>query len=486
MSAEVQAPGAVGEVGLFVGGEWREGGTGRADVVDPSTERSTGSVALASPADLDDALDAATRAFPGWAATPSHERGAVLTRAADLLQERAPDIALALCAEAGKLPVEAAGELGRAIETLRWNGEEAGRLEGRLIQGRAPGSERLSVPTPVGVVAAFAAWNFPAVLASRKLGAALAAGCSVVFKAAEQTPRTAAEIVRAVADAGLPPGVLNLVFGDPAAVSAHVIPAADVRAVTFTGSTAVGRQIAALAARGPKRAVLELGGHAPVIVCEDADVELAVSATLPAKFGSAGQSCVAPSRYLVHASLYKELAERFMAAASALRVGAPSEDGAQLGPVISARRVGAMERLTADAARRGARVLCGGERLERTGFFWPPTVLADVAADALVMHEEPFGPIAAFAPFEDLDEAIARANDTDYAFAAYLFTDSLAARARVLRDLRASNLGINQMAPSMPDAPLGGTQDSGYGYEGGRDGIHAFQHFRLISEVHAP
>jgi succinate-semialdehyde dehydrogenase / glutarate-semialdehyde dehydrogenase len=218
-------------------------------------------------------------------------------------------------------------------------------------------------------------------------------------------------------------------------------------------------------------------------VCQDADVDLAVSATLPAKFGSAGQSCVAPSRYLVHSSRYDQVVERFTAAASALQVGAPTEDAAQLGPVISARRVEAMQRLTADAAQRGARVLCGGGRLARPGFFWPPTVLADVPTDALVMHEEPFGPIAAFAPFDDLDEAIARANATDYAFAAYLFTDSMAARARVLRDLRASNIGINQMAPSMPDAPLGGTQDSGYGYEGGRDGIHAFQHFRLISQA---
>ena len=475
--------GDVGAVELFIDGVWRQGGAGRLDVVDPATEHAAGSVSLAAARDLDDALAAADRAFAAWAATPAHERGAVLTRAAEILRERAPAIAQALSTEGGKLPGEAAAELARAAETLQWNGEEAGRVQGHLIAGRARGSERLSQPASVGVVAAFAAWNFPAVLASRKLGAVLAAGCTVVFKAAEETPRTAAEIVRAIADAGAPPGTVNLVFGDPPQVSEHVIGSPVVRAITFTGSTAVGRRIAALAARGPKRAVLELGGHAPVIVCDDGDVELAVTATMTAKFGSAGQSCVAPSRWFVHAARYDEFVERFSAAAAGLRVGAPDEAGAQLGPVISARRLEALGRLTDDAVEGGAVVRCGGERVDRSGFFWPPTVLTDVAADALVMHEEPFGPIVCVTAFDELDEAIERANDTEYAFAAYAFTDSMTSRARVIRDVRATNVGINQMAPSMPDAPLGGAQDSGHGYEGGRDGIHAFQQFRLISQT---
>jgi succinate-semialdehyde dehydrogenase/glutarate-semialdehyde dehydrogenase len=481
----MSADGSVGDVELFVAGAWRPGAGGVRDVVDPATEQVAGTVALAGARDLDDALSAAERAFAAWARTPAHERGAVLVRAAALLRERAGTITQALCVEAGKLPGEAGAELARAADTLQWNGEEAGRIEGRLIAGRAPGAERLSQPVPVGVVAAFAAWNFPAVLAARKLGAALAAGCTVVFKAAEETPRTAAEIVRALADAGAPPGTVNLVFGEPAEVSEHLIPARAVRAVTFTGSTAVGRRIAALAARGPKRVVLELGGHAPVLVCEDGDVELAVRATLPAKFGSAGQSCVAPSRYFVHARRYDEFVERFTAAAAALRVGAPGDDGAQMGPVISARRLDAMGRLTTDAVDRGAAVRCGGERVARAGYYWPPTVLTGVPADAAVMHEEPFGPIASLTSVEDLGDAIERANATDYGFAAYAFTDSMALRSRVIDEVRASNVGINQMAPSMPDAPLGGTWDSGHGYEGGRDGIHAFQHFRLISQTTA-
>jgi succinate-semialdehyde dehydrogenase / glutarate-semialdehyde dehydrogenase len=458
---------------LLIGGAWSDGAGGRLPLVDPATEATIGHVALAGPRDLDAAVAAAQRAFEPWAATPPHERGAVLLRAAALLRERTPAIAADLCAEAGKLEAEAAAELARAADTLQFNGEEAARIEGRVIAGRAAGGVRVSAPVPLGVVAAFAAWNFPAVLATRKLGAALAAGCTVVLKAAEQAPLTAAAVVRALADAGLPPGAVNLVFGDPARVAEQLIGAPAVRAVTFTGSTAVGRSIAALAAAGLKRCVLELGGHAPVIVAADADVGLAVRATLPAKLGSAGQSCVAPSRYLVHASRYEEFCERFAAAAR----------DAPVGPVANARRLAAMERLTADAVERGARLLCGGERAGDPGFFWAPTVLADVPGEAQVMQEEPFGPIAALAPFDELDDAIDRANATGYAFAAYLFTDSLRTREHVLARLRASNIGINQMAPSMPDAPLGGLDDSGYGYEGGRGGIHAFQHFRLITET---
>ncbi len=463
------------DVRLLVGGAWRDGAGGRLDVVDPATGRPAGSVAVADAGDLDDAVAAAHGAFPAWAATPGHDRGAILKRAAALLHERAGEVADALSVEGGKLPAEAAAEVGRAVETLQWNGEEAGRIEGRIIQGRATGALRLSTPVPVGVVAAFAAWNFPAVLAARKLGAALAAGCTVVLKAAEETPRTAAEVVRALADAGLPAGAVNLVFGDPPRVSEHLIGAPEVRAVTFTGSTAVGRIIAGLAARGPKRCVLELGGHAPVIVAQDADVDLAVRATLPAKFGSAGQSCVAPSRFYVHADRYEAFASAFTAAARELPIG----------PLITPRRVEAVERMIADAVARGARVLCGGERTGDEGYFFAPTVLADVADDAQLAQEEPFGPIAALAPFTDIDDAVDRANGTAYAFAAYLFTDSGLTRDRVLAGVRASNIGVNQMAPAMPDAPTGGLQDSGYGYEGGRDGIHAFQHFRLVSQAAA-
>ena len=466
MSAEL-------DVRLLVGGAWRAGGAGRLAVVDPSTAEPAGAVALADDADVDAAVAAAAAAFPAWAATPAHERGAVLERAAALLAERTDAAAAILAREGGKLPAEARGEVARAVETLAWNGAEAGRIEGRLMAGKAPGGRRLSVPAPLGVVAAFTAWNFPAVLAARKLGAILAAGCTAVLKASEATPGTAAEVVRALADAGAPPGVVNLLFGDPAAVSERLIAAPAVRAVTFTGSTRVGRIVAAQAAAGPKRTVLELGGHAPVIVDAGADVERAVAATLPAKLGSAGQSCVAPGRFYVHASVAEAFTARFAEAMA----------GAEVGPVIDAGRLAALERMTADARDRGARLLCGGARADRPGFHFAPTVLADVPPEAELMREEPFGPIAAVNRYDDLGDAIAQANGTEYAFAAYVFTGSLRTRERVLAELRASNLGINQMAPSLPDAPLGGMQASGVGYEGGRDGIAAFQHLRLISET---
>jgi succinate-semialdehyde dehydrogenase/glutarate-semialdehyde dehydrogenase len=479
------APPRALEVRLFVDAAWREGRAGWLPVTDPATGLEAGRVALADPEDVRGAVAAAQAAFNGWAATPAAERGAVLKRAARLMTERSPRIAGTLSLEGGKTTAEALGEVSRAAETLAWNGEEAGRIEGRVISGKAPASQRLAVPGPVGVVAAFTAWNFPAVLTTRKLGAALASGCTAVLKASETTPGTAAEVVRALTDAGAPRGVVNLIFGDPAAISEQLIGSWEVRAVTFTGSTAVGRIVAGHAAKGPKRTVLELGGHAPVIVDADGDVELAISATLPAKFGSAGQSCVAPSRYFIHESRFEEFTDRFTEEVGALRIGAFTEDGVNVGPVIDAGRVAALEQQTRDAVARGARLCCGGRRVERTGFFFAPTVLADVPADAGIMHEEPFGPIAVLNRFGSLDEAIAKANSTHYAFAAYIFTDSLRTRQRVIAELHASNVGINQMAPSLPDVPLGGMQASGVGYEGGRDGIAAFQHLRLISETAA-
>ena len=478
-----QVLGAGRDVPLFVAGAWRDG-VGWLDVVDPASEEPTGRVALAGPGDVDDAICAADTAFPAWAATPGHERGAVLVRASALLEARADNVVRGLMLEAGKTRADANGELRRAVETLRWNGEEAGRIEGRRVDGVARNGHRVLIPTPLGVVAAFTPWNFPAVLAARKLGAALAAGCTVVLKPSELAPTAAAEVVRALAEAGVPAGALNVIFGEPRQVAARLLGAPAIRAVTFTGSTAVGRQVAALAAHDLKRCILELGGHAPVIVAEDADTELALRSILPAKFGSAGQSCLAPSRIFVHESRYEAFVDSFADASRSLRVGVPEADpDAQIGPVISGERLEALARLTADAVARGARVVCGGARVGERGFFWSPTVIVDVPDNADLMNEEPFGPISTVASFGTLTEAIQRANSTDYAFGAYVFTRSLRTRDIAVRDLRASNIGINQMAPTLPDVPLGGMLDSGYGYEGGDDGIRAFQHLRLVSET---
>ncbi|MFF4822343.1 NAD-dependent succinate-semialdehyde dehydrogenase [Streptomyces sp. NPDC001312] len=474
---------------LFIDGKHRDGGAGSQPIVDPGNGQEIGKVELADPSDVQDALDAATGAFPAWSRTLPAQRGAILKRAAALLLERADHAAAILMTEAGKTRAEARGEIGRAIETLTWNGEQAGRIEGRIISGAADGSVRHSVPTPLGVVAAFTAWNFPAVLASRKLGGALAAGCTVVLKAAESAPATAAFIVRALVDAGLPDGVVNLVFGDPPAVAQQLLSSPVVKATTFTGSTSVGRSLAALAAPRLIRCVFELGGHAPVIVCEDADVDAVIATTSPAKFGSAGQSCVAPTRYLVHRSLYEEFTEKLAARAGSLTLGHGADPETTLGAVAHQGRIEALKQLTDDAVTRGARLVTGGRQAEREGFFFEPTVLAGVPADADIMTEEPFGPIAAVSAYDDFDEAIELANATDYGFAAYLFTDSLYYRNQAVERLKAGNIGINQLAPSLPDAPLGGIDASGLGYEGGAEGILSFMQLRLVSQsapAHGP
>jgi succinate-semialdehyde dehydrogenase/glutarate-semialdehyde dehydrogenase len=468
-------------VELFIGGAWRPGAAGTAPVVDPASEAETARVALAGEADVDAAVAAAAASWRDYAAMPARERGRVLVRAADLVRERIKTLAARLTAEQGKTLAESHAELERAADTLAWNGEEAGRLSGTTLPGWAPGSTRVVEPRPLGVVAAITAWNFPAVLVARKLGAALAAGCTVVLKAAEEAPMTAAGLVRCLADAGLPSGAANLVFGDPPMVARRLIGAPDVAAVTFTGSARVGREIAALAAAGLKPCVLELGGHAPVIVCADADIERALGLTLPAKFASAGQSCVAPSRFYVHGSHYDQFVDRFAEAARAVAVGDGRDPATRMGPLANARRLAAMDRLVTDATARGARLVQGGSRLGNRGFFFAPTVLADVPEDAHVMNEEPFGPIAPIASFEEVDEVLARANRLPFAFAAYVFTDTASIAARLAGGLSAGNIGVNQMAPSLPDAPIGGRRDSGVGYEGGRRGLEAFVHHTLVS-----
>jgi succinate-semialdehyde dehydrogenase/glutarate-semialdehyde dehydrogenase len=470
-------------VKLFIAGEWRAGGNGQRDVIDPGTGQASGSVALANDADIDRAVAEAAGVRKAWRDTPAAERGAVLVKAAALLRERTTEIARGLTLEQGKTLAESTGEINRAIETLAWNGEEAPRISGRSLPGRARNSSRALVPAPIGVVAAFTAWNFPAVLTTRKLGAALAAGCPVVVKAAEEAPYTAAAIVQALADAGAPPGVVNLLFGDPPAVAGRLLRAPEVRKITFTGSTRVGKELARLAADDLKRCTFELGGHAPVIVCADGNVDAAVTATMAFKFTSAGQSCIAPSRFYIHRSRMQEFAGKFTAAARALKVGNGTEAGMQMGSLANERRLAAMQRYTSDAVAQGGELVTGGATLDRPGFFWSPTVLLSVPDKAAVMQEEPFGPIAPMAPFDELDEAIARANAVPYGFAAYLFTQSLTTAAKFVNEIEAGNIGINQMSPSLPDAPVGGVKDSGIGYEGGREGIDAFLHYKLVSET---
>jgi succinate-semialdehyde dehydrogenase/glutarate-semialdehyde dehydrogenase len=467
---------------LFINGRWEEGNAGPQPNIDPATGAAVGVVTLADADQVQAALAAASRAFPVWSALTGQARGAILKKASLLLAERIEEVAHGLLLESGKTRADAVGELRRTIETLAWNGEEAGRINGKVHQGVVPGSTRLSLPTPLGVVVAITPWNFPAVLVGRKLGAALAAGCTVVLKASEFTPYSARAIVQTLADAGLPEGVVNLVFGDPVAVSRQLLASPEVKAVSFTGSTQVGKQLAALAAPNLIRPIFELGGHAPVIVWSDADVEKVVQLTAPAKFGSAGQSCVAPTRYLAHPAVHDALVKALVAKARTYTLGHGRDEGTTLGSVAHGGRVAAFLQLVEDAVAKGAVLETGGKRVDRPGFFVEPTVLSAVSRDADILVEEPFGPVATVQSVESVDEAVALANATPYSFAAYVFTDSLRVRDELVRRLNASNIGINQTAPSLPDVALGGLGNSGYGYEGGTEGVLAYMQLRLVSQ----
>ncbi|MFG2944643.1 NAD-dependent succinate-semialdehyde dehydrogenase [Streptomyces adustus] len=473
-------------VRMYIAGEWCQGGTGRtAPIVDPATEQVIGEVPLATPADLDRALDAATAGFRTWRETPIARRTAILHAAADLLTERAAEVGRVMTLEQGKPLAEATGEARRVADTLRWHADDARRAYGRIIPSE-PGTLLTVRREPVGPVAAFVPWNFPAGGPMRKISSALSAGCSIVIKASEETPATAAALVACFADAGLPAGVLNLVFGEPADVSAHLIDAPAVRLVAFTGSVPVGKLLAAHAGRVMKPSLMELGGHAPVIVCADADPVRAARRAAQAKFANAGQVCTSPSRFLVHESIAEAFTAEFVRAAEAVVVGDGLAEGTTMGPLANERRLKAMERLTADAVARGAEIRTGGERLDRPGYFFAPTVLTGVPADAEVMQEEPFGPLAPIVPFTGLDEALAIANATPYGLAAYAFTESAATAERLVAGLEAGILSVNHCGGSVSEAPSGGVKESGYGREGGPEALDSYLITKRVSHLLVP
>ena len=465
---------------LFIDGTWRGGADGTAiPLIDPAIARPIGQVAGASHEDLADALAAAAASAAGWRATSARERGEILIRAARLLETRIEDAARALSDEQGKTIAEATGEYARVIETLMWNGAQAEALCAPIkIDGH-----RAMMPEPIGVVAAFTPWNYPAVLNARKLAAPLAAVRPVILKGAEETPSSAVFLVEALVDAGLPEGVVNLVFGDPPLISETLLGSSIVKVMTFTGSTPVGKRLAGLAAANLQRCVLELGGHSPVVVFADADLPAAVATIVEYKFECAGQSCNAPSRLLIEDAVYDAVVDRIVAAADAIAIGVGSDAGTDMGPMANIRRIEAMARLTADAVGRGATLLTGGKRLDREGFFWPPTVLANVPPDALVMQEEPFGPILTVERFSSIDEAIERANATDYGLASYFFTGSPETEARMIAALSAGSVSVNCMKGVSADAPNGGINESGYGHEGGVEGFRTFQNLKLVNGI---
>ena len=452
-------------------------------VINPATGAVLAELPHATEADLDRALVAAARAFEGWRRTTPLERSRILRRGADLIRERLDAIALTMTLEQGKPLAESRAEISHGVDVLDWYAEEGKRAYGRLVPSRSPGVRQLVTHEPLGPAVAFTPWNFPALTPCRKIGGALAAGCSLILKAAEETPGTAVEIVRALHDAGLPPGVLNLVFGEPAKVSSHLIASPVSRKVSFTGSVPVGRLLLKQAAEGLKRTTLELGGHSPVLVFEDADVDAAAAGLAAGKFRNAGQVCISPTRFYVHDNVFDQFTDRFVAAATALNVGNGADAGVTMGPLVNARRVEAMERFVADARARGGEVRTGGQRMGNAGFFFEPTVITDVPDDALLMTEEPFGPVAPVVRFSDFDEVIARANGLPFGLAAYAFARSNATVMAVGEALKAGMVGVNTLAISTPETPFGGVRDSGHGQEGGIEGLQAYLDVKLIAQA---
>jgi succinate-semialdehyde dehydrogenase/glutarate-semialdehyde dehydrogenase len=469
---------------LFIDGTWC-GGSGGAPlpVLNPATGETIGSVARAGPADLDRALAAAEKGFKSWRKISAYDRGRILRKAGDLLRSRADAIAPVMTREHGKPQGEAKGEVMSGADILDWFAEEARRTYGRVIPARSDTVQQIVSKEPVGPVAAFTPWNFPINQAARKVAAALAAGCSVILKGPEETPASCAALVQALADAGLPAGVLNLVYGVPADISAYLIPRRTIRKVSFTGSVPVGKHLAALAGAHMKRVTMELGGHSPAIVFADADVEVAAKILSANKFRNAGQICVSPTRFIVHDALYEPFVDRFVAAAKAVKVGDGMQDGIAMGPLATARRVEAMEGFIADAVAKGAKLRTGGRRIGNTGYFFEPTVLTDVPADARVMNEEPFGPIAIMLPFSTFDEAIAEANRLPYGLAAYAYTRSLKTAAAVAAAFESGTVSINHHGLAPIETPLGGVKDSGYGSEGGSEAIEAYLVTKFVTQT---
>ncbi|TCS08121.1 NAD-dependent succinate-semialdehyde dehydrogenase [Caulobacter sp. BK020] len=460
---------------LFIDGRFLSGeGRTTEPVFDPATARPIADLPHASAADLDAALDAAARAFPTWSATTASERAKVLRRAADLIRTRIEAIATVMTLEQGKPVAESRGEIAYAADVIEWYAEEGRRTYGRVVPSRVPGVVMTVTQEPVGPVAAFTPWNFPALTPCRKIGGALAAGCTLVLKAAEEVPGTAVEIARAFADAGLPAGVLNLVFGKPSEVSAHLIASPAIRKVSFTGSTAIGKHLMALCARDLKRTTMELGGHGPVVVFDDVDVEATAELVATAKYRNAGQVCISPTRFFVQDAAYDRFVARFTDVAKGLKLGNGLEAGVQMGPLANPRRIQAMEAIVQDVRDRGGRIETGGARRGNEGWFYEPTVVTGIGDDALVMTEEPFGPVAPIVPFTDFDEVVRRANSLPYGLAAYAFSTSARRIADIGAALKAGMVGLNTLAVSNPETPFGGVRDSGHGQEGGVEGLQAY------------
>ena len=469
---------------LYIDGAWSNGeGRKGEDVLNPATAKPLAHLPHASTADLDRALEAAQKGFAAWRTTSAYDRARIMRKAADLMRERHEAIAKIMVQEQGKTYVEARAEVMTSADIIDWYAEEGRRAYGRIVPGRIKGTRQLVIQEPVGIVAAFTPWNFPVLTPARKIGGSLAAGCALILKASEETPGSCVEMVRCFAEAGLPAGVLNLVFGVPAQVSEHLLAKDAVRKISFTGSIPVGKRLAQLAAKGMKRTTMELGGHSPVVVFADADAEKAADTIAAFKYRNAGQVCISPTRFYVQEPVYKKFLSRFTEYAKAIRLGDGLQKDTTMGPMANARRLDAMDSFVADAKSRGGNIQTGGNRHGNQGFFFEPTVVTDVPDDAKVMTEEPFGPIAPIVTFKSFDEVVERANSLPYGLAAYAFTSSNSTAAAIGDAMQSGMVGVNSIAISTPETPFGGVKESGHGSEGGTEGLGAYFNTKFISQA---
>ena len=472
------------QLSLYIDGEFIQGG-GRPtqDILNPATGQVIAQLPHATPQDLDRALAAAARAFESWKKSSPIERSQVLRKVGELARARAQDIGRGITLDQGKPLAESVGEVMFCAEHAEWHAEECRRIYGRVIPARNPAVRQTVLREPVGVVAAFSPWNFPFNQAIRKVAAAVGAGCSVILKGPEDAPSAVQAIAQLFHDAGLPKGVLNVVWGVPSEVSTHLIESPVVRKITFTGSTAVGKMLAAKASSLMKRSTMELGGHAPVIVCDDADVDAAVALMVGYKFRNAGQVCISPTRFYVQEGVYDRFVADFVAKTRALKVGDGLADGTQMGPLAQARRVGAVAGFIDDARERGASILVGGAPIPGVGNFFAPTVVADLPADARLLSEEPFGPVAGMIRFKTVEEALQKANSLPYGLASYVFTRSNQRAHLLSTGLAAGMVSVNHLGLALAETPFGGINDSGMGSEGGSETFDGYLNTKFVTQM---
>lgn len=467
---------------IFVGGMERETRDYGSNVImNPATGVQIAALPIADPEDVAAAIAAAEAAFPAWSETAPVQRARILADTATLIRQRADELVRLLTLENGKPLAEAKGEVGAAADVFDWFSGEARRAYGRIIPSAA-NTRMLAMKEPVGVVATLSPWNFPIVTAVKKIAPALAAGCTVISLPAKETPAAVLAIAKYLHEAGLPSGALNVITGRTREIVAQLMSAPQVSKLSFTGSTPVGRELARLAADGLKRLTMELGGHAPVIVMDDIDVNRALDLSVAGKFRNAGQVCTSATRFYVHQKVYDDFVSGFATRAAALRVGDGMDAETQMGPLSNHRRPAAMERLVEDAVSCGAKIAAGGARIDGQGYFFQPTVLADMPANAAAMQEEPFGPLALLAPFKEIDEAIAAANSVPYGLAAYAITENSRLARRIAKGLRSGVVGLNTFQASSAETPFGGVRDSGYGIEGGIEGMDSYLVTKFVHE----